>query len=74
MNIQEIIAKVRLMEIDHDPDGWTAIPLREVSALVDAIEELQEELEFFLDQSIIIEHKQDHERMREIRKKYGRSI
>lgn len=34
-------------------------------------QELQEDLKFFLEQSVIIEHKQDHNRMRELRKKYG---
>ena len=38
MNIQEIITKVRLMEIDHTPDGYPAIRMREVSALADALE------------------------------------
>lgn len=38
MNIQEIITKVRLMEIDHTPDGYPVIQMREVSALADALE------------------------------------
>ena len=38
MNIQEIIDSVRLMEIDHTPDGYPAIRMREVSALADALE------------------------------------
>ena len=38
MNTQEIIAKVRLMETDHTPDGYPAIRMREVSALADALE------------------------------------
>ena len=38
MNVQEIITKVRLMEIDHTPDGYPAIQMREVSALADALE------------------------------------
>ena len=28
-----LLAKVRIMEIDHDPDGYPAITMREVSAL-----------------------------------------
>jgi len=27
-----LLAKVRIMEIDHDPDGYPAITMREVSA------------------------------------------
>lgn len=30
-----------------------------------------EDLKFFLEQSIIIEHRQDHEKMRKLRKEYG---
>lgn len=40
-------------------------------ALQAQVAELKEELEFFLEQSIIIEHKQDHDKMRNLRKKYG---
>ena len=35
------------------------------------VAEFEEELNFFLEQSIIIEHRQDHDKMRKLRKKYG---
>jgi hypothetical protein len=35
------------------------------------INEMQSDLQFLLEQSIIIEHKQDHTKMRELREKYG---
>ena len=34
-------------------------------------ETLKKDLQFFIDQSVIIEHKQDHETMRKLREKYG---
>ena len=33
-----LLAKVRIMEIDHDPDGYPAITMREVSALANYLE------------------------------------
>jgi|GEM_PF-6392066 len=33
-----LLAKVRIMEIDHDPDGYPAITMREVSALANSLE------------------------------------
>lgn len=43
--MKELIERVRGFETDHAPDGWPAIRMREVSALADAIEELQRELD-----------------------------
>jgi DNA repair exonuclease SbcCD ATPase subunit len=41
---QELIERVRLYEQDHAPDGWPAIKMHDVSALADAIEALQKEV------------------------------
>ena len=35
---KELIERMRGFEIDHEPDGWPAIRMREVSALCDALE------------------------------------
>lgn len=38
--VPELIERMRSFEADHDPDGWPAIQMREVSALLDEIERL----------------------------------
>ena len=35
------LARLRGFEIDHEPDGWPGIRMREVSALCDEVERLQ---------------------------------
>ena len=48
MNYQELIEPLewlRGFEIDHSPDGWPAIRMREISAMCDAIESLLAENE-----------------------------
>ena len=42
---QELIERLRGFEIDHSPDGWPAIRMREISAMCDAIESLLAENE-----------------------------
>ena len=37
MNITELIERMRGFEADHEPDGWPAIRMREVSALCDSL-------------------------------------
>lgn len=37
----ELIARLRSFETDHKPEGWPAIQMRDVSALLDAIEALK---------------------------------
>lgn len=36
--INNLTEKFRTMEIDHDPDGWPAVQMKEVTALCDTIE------------------------------------
>ena len=38
MNHQELIERMRVLEIDHEPNGWPAIQMRDISAMCDAIE------------------------------------
>ena len=45
MDYREQIEWLRGFEIDHSPDGWPAIRMREISAMCDAIESLLAENE-----------------------------
>ena len=45
MEYREQIEWLRGFEIDHSPDGWPAIRMREISAMCDAIESLLAENE-----------------------------
>jgi hypothetical protein len=36
--ITELVSMMRLLEQDHDPDGWPAVQMKDISALCDAIE------------------------------------
>ena len=45
MNHQELIERMRGFEIDHDPKGWPAIQMRDISDMCDAIESLLSENE-----------------------------
>ena len=40
MNNQELIERMRGFEIDHEPNGWPAIQMRDISAMCDVIESL----------------------------------
>ena len=40
MDYQELIERMRAFEIDHEPNGWPAIQMRDISAMCDAIESL----------------------------------
>ena len=42
---KELTERLRGFEIDHSPDGWPAIRMREISAMCDAIESLLAENE-----------------------------
>ena len=42
---QELIERLRGFEIDHSPDGWPAIRMREISAMCEAVESLLAENE-----------------------------
>ena len=52
-------------------DPKVTLKLPDAERLVLEMEAMWEDLEFFLEQSNIIEHMQDHKRMRELREKYG---
>lgn len=49
------------------------ITARESIEIANYIKSLKDDLDFFLEQSYIIEHMQDHEKMRSLREKYGMS-
>ena len=45
VDYRELIERLRGFEVDHSPDGWPAIRMREISAMCDAIESLLAENE-----------------------------
>lgn len=36
--VEELLNRMRLLEVDHEPDGWPAVRMRDITALVDEIE------------------------------------
>lgn len=62
----------RLGENEHNESKAQFEQLKRVhEAAMEAWAKQTKDLHFFLEQSIIIEHKQDHEKMRRLRKEYG---
>lgn len=41
----DIVAEMRGYESDHEPDGWPAVRMRQISALCDEVERLREALQ-----------------------------
>ena len=41
----DLIERLRLLEQDHEPDGWPAVRMRDITALLDAIEAAREDAE-----------------------------
>lgn len=41
----QLIEKLRLLEVDHAPDGWPAVQMRDITALLDMVERLRSWLE-----------------------------
>lgn len=39
--MMELIERMRVLECDHDPDGWPAVRMRDISAMRDEIERLR---------------------------------
>lgn len=39
----DLIERLRLLEQDHEPDGWPAVRMRDITALLDAIEAARED-------------------------------
>lgn len=68
--LQRAIADVNLGGMQTG-DPKIQLKLADAQRILLELETLRVDLDFFMEQSVIIEHKQDHERMRQIRKKYG---
>ena len=45
MDYRELIERLRSFEIDHEPDGWPGVRMRQISAMCDSIESLLAENE-----------------------------
>lgn len=41
----ELVERLRLLEQDHEPDGWPAVRMRDITALLDELEAAQEDVE-----------------------------
>ena len=46
MTTDELLDFVRLLELDHEPDGYPAVLMRDITALADEIERLREALRY----------------------------
>ena len=40
--MRELIERLRVLEQDHEPDGWPAVRMRDITALLDALDAAQE--------------------------------
>lgn len=40
--MRELIERLRVLEQDHEPDGWPAVRMRDITALLDALDADQE--------------------------------
>lgn len=74
----ELVIKKLTRAIDNVPTGGmqtgspkVSLPLVDAQYTLNVINHLHNDLTFMLQQSLIIEHKQDQQKMRELRKKYG---
>lgn len=36
--MEELLMRMRLLEVDHEPDGWPAVEMRDITALLDEID------------------------------------
>jgi len=45
VDYKELIERLRSFEIDHEPDGWPGVRMRQISAMCDAVEYLLAENE-----------------------------
>ena len=36
INLAKLLKRMRLLEVDHAPDGWPAVQMRDITALCDA--------------------------------------
>ena len=48
-DLQRLVGRLRALEDDHAPDGWPAVQMRDISALLDALEALIEDRARFPD-------------------------
>ena len=43
--MSDLIERLRLLEQDHEPDGWPAVRMRDITALLDSLEAAREDAE-----------------------------
>lgn len=51
-DIDETIQRMRLLEADHEPDGWPAVQMRDIVALLDDIEGWQRQVSDRVDDAL----------------------
>ena len=56
MNAAEIIRRVRVLEVDHEKDGWPAIRMGDVTALANEVERLEEVMEYLAFSGVSARH------------------
>jgi len=41
----DLVERMRVLEVDHGPDGWPAVQMRDISALCDEVDRLRKEVD-----------------------------
>jgi len=41
----DLVKRMRVLEVDHGPDGWPAVQMRDISALCDEVDRLRKEVD-----------------------------
>lgn len=36
--MEELLKRMRLLEVDHEPDGWPSVRMRDITALLDEVD------------------------------------
>lgn len=52
--LETVVMRCRTLEIDHSPDGWPAIQMKDISALCDAIEKDESIFKYRIGQEVIV--------------------
>lgn len=46
MNNKKFLKRIKLLQIDHQPQGWPAIQMKDITRLLNIIENLQAEVDY----------------------------
>lgn len=42
-DLDDLLRRMRVLAVDHEPDGWPAVQMRDITALCDEVERLHDE-------------------------------